>query len=52
MSDQLVAMYAQNGAGLGHFQRCANVAEAVGKLKPDARVVIASRSFWPDTKGK
>ena len=47
MSDQLVAMYAQNGAGLGHFQRCANVAEAVGKLKPESRVVIASRSFWP-----
>jgi predicted glycosyltransferase len=40
-------MYAQNGAGLGHFQRCANVAEAVGKLRPQARVVIASRSFWP-----
>jgi predicted glycosyltransferase len=47
MSDQLVAMYAQNGAGLGHFQRCANVAEAVGKFRPQARVVIASRSFWP-----
>jgi predicted glycosyltransferase len=47
MSDHLIAMYAQNGAGLGHFQRCANVAEAVGKLEPHARVVIASRSFWP-----
>lgn len=40
-------MYSQNGAGLGHFRRCANVAEAVVARSDDVHVVIASRSVWP-----
>jgi predicted glycosyltransferase len=42
-----VVMYAQNGAGLGHFRRCANVAGAVVASRDDAHVVVASRSLWP-----
>lgn len=38
-------MYAQNGAGLGHFRRCATVAAAIGDAAPRAHVVIASRSL-------
>jgi predicted glycosyltransferase len=40
-------MYAQNGAGLGHFRRCANVADAVVARRDDVHVVVASRSLWP-----
>jgi predicted glycosyltransferase len=40
-------MYSQNGAGLGHFRRCANVAEAVVARRDDVHVVVASRSLWP-----
>jgi predicted glycosyltransferase len=40
-------MYAQNGAGLGHFRRCATVAEALVSSAPDTRVVIAGRSLHP-----
>jgi predicted glycosyltransferase len=42
-----VVMYAQNGAGLGHFRRCANVAAAVVASRDDVHVVVASRSLWP-----
>ena len=38
-------MYAQNGAGLGHFRRCANIANALAERGGDERVVIASRSL-------
>lgn len=41
----LILMYAQNGAGLGHFRRCVTVATAAGAVDPTARVVIANRSL-------
>jgi predicted glycosyltransferase len=42
-----VVMYAQNGAGLGHFRRCANVAEAAVNADAGAHVVIVNRSIAP-----
>ena len=41
----MVIMYAQDGAGLGHMRRCANVAAAVTTRQEGARVVIAGRSL-------
>jgi len=41
----LVVMYAQNGAGLGHFRRCANVAAALAARGGGERVIIACRSL-------
>jgi predicted glycosyltransferase len=46
MRDAIV-MYAQNGAGLGHFRRCANIAAAFVAEREHAHVLITSRSIWP-----
>lgn len=47
MTAPVMAMYAQNGAGLGHFRRCATVAQALVERLPEARVVITGRSLHP-----
>ena len=44
-----VFMYAQDNRGLGHVRRCAIVAEALLRRRPDAAVLLATKSPWAPT---
>jgi predicted glycosyltransferase len=44
-----VFIYAQDTLGLGHVQRCMTLARALLRLRPDAAVLLASKSAWPAT---
>lgn len=40
-------IYAQDTQGLGHVRRCLTIAQAVLDLRPDAAVLLATKSAWP-----
>lgn len=42
-----VLIYAQDTLGLGHVQRCTTIARALLERRPDAAVLLATKSSWP-----
>jgi predicted glycosyltransferase len=44
-----IFIYAQDTLGLGHVQRCTTLARALLERRPDAAVLLASKSAWPAT---
>ena len=42
-----VFIYAQDTLGLGHVKRCTTIARALLARRPDAAVLLASKSAWP-----
>jgi predicted glycosyltransferase len=44
-----ILIYAQDTLGLGHVQRCTTLARALLARRPDAAVLLASKSAWPAT---
>jgi predicted glycosyltransferase len=44
-----IFIYAQDNLGLGHIQRCTTLARALLERRPDAAVLLASKSAWPAT---
>jgi predicted glycosyltransferase len=44
-----IFIYAQDNRGLGHIRRCTTLARALLRRRPDAAVLLASKSRWPGT---
>jgi predicted glycosyltransferase len=42
-----IFIYAQDNRGLGHIKRCTTLARTLLERRPDAAVLLASKSSWP-----